>query len=78
MIAENSEKAVCFLWRENEKAKVMLAKGEKSTYDLQPLKRLLIDAFHFKGGGSLSFMEFGGTYTEQLETALQEMVQKCE
>lgn len=78
MIAENSEKAVCFLWRENEKAKVMLAKGEKSTYDLQPLKRLLIDAFHFKGGGSLSFMEFGGTYTEQLETALQEMVQKGE
>lgn len=74
MIAENSDKAVCFVWKEDEKAKVILAKGKASTYDLKGLKRLLMEEYHFKGGGSMIFMEFGGPYSEELERSLQSYI----
>ena len=74
MIAENSDKAVCFVWKEDEKAKVILAKGKASTYDLKGLKRLLMEEYHFKGGGSMIFMEFGGPYSDELERSLQSYI----
>ena len=76
MIVENCEKAICFLRREEDKAKVILAKGTTSTYDLKPIKRLLIEEHHFKGGGSMTFMEFGGAYSEELETNLRSLIEQ--
>lgn len=74
MITENSDKAVCFVWKEDEKAKVILAKSKTSTYDLKGIKRLLMEEYHFKGGGSMIFMEFGGPYSEELERTLQSYI----
>ena len=78
MIVENSDKAVCFLIQEGDKAKVVIAKGAQSSYDLTSIKRLLMEKFQCKGGGSAMFMEFGGAYSEAMEAALQEMIDTAE
>ena len=78
MIVENSDKAVCFLIQEGDKAKVVIAKGAQSSYDLTGIKRLLMEKFQCKGGGSAMFMEFGGAYSEAMEAALQEMIDTAE
>lgn len=78
MIVENSDKAVCFLIQEGDKAKVVIAKGAQSSYDLTGIKRLLMEKFQCKGGGSAMFMEFGGVYSEAMEAALQEMIDTAE
>lgn len=72
MIVENSDKALCYLVKEGERAKVVLAKGKGSSYDLTAMKRLLMEEFHFKGGGSMWFMEFGGPYSDALAMRLQQ------
>lgn len=75
MVAENSDKAVCFYFEDGDKAKVIVAKGKTCGYELQPIKRLLLEEYHFKGGGSTTFMEFGGAKDDTLEAALKQLVE---
>ena len=58
-----------------DKAKVIVAKGKTCGYELQPIKRLLLEEYHFKGGGSTTFMEFGGAKDDTLEAALKQLVE---
>ena len=54
---------------------VIVAKGNTCGYELQPIKRLLLEEYHFKGGGSTTFMEFGGAKDDTLEAALKQLVE---
>ena len=71
MMAENSDHAVCFVGRSGDQLKVVLARGHGSDYDLNRIRRLLVEELHFKGGGSSEYMEFGGNVDEAALQALE-------
>ena len=71
MVAENADRAVCFVGHADDQYKVVLARGHGSDYDLNRIRRMLVEQLHFKGGGSSEYMEFGGNVDEAALQALE-------
>ena len=71
MVAENADRAVCFVGHADDQYKVVLARGHGSDYDLNRIRRMLVEQLHFKGGGSSEYMEFGGTSDEEMMETLK-------
>ena len=71
MVAENADRAVCFVGHADNQYKVVLARGHGSDYDLNRIRRMLVEQLHFKGGGSSEYMEFGGTSDEEMMETLK-------
>ena len=55
----------------DDQYKVVLARGHGSDYDLNRIRRMLVEQLHFKGGGSSEYMEFGGTSDEEMMKTLK-------